>query len=214
MTSTTTLSAKDAIATVRAIQQARELVRPLLLAVRDEERRIANADAEGIVHPDADLAALDAAEALTKRYWQIEGALKSSIQRFMGGREDSMEDLLARMEREAEAEEAAKWSRILGCADTVEHELNELLTWADVESFLADAARHPQGHGDEDFVASLGSDAIVVLGDGSVLAWGREHVYGGTTYRDLTVYRDHHSRGQNVLIADVFRDELEGADAA
>lgn len=108
----------------------------------------------------------------------------------------------------------AQWAEDLRCADKVEHALNELLTWADVEEFVSQAARHPQSLGDEDFVASLGSDAIVVLGDGSVLSWGQEHFYGGTTYRDLTVYRDAHSRGQNVLIAEVFKDELEGTDAA
>lgn len=106
------------------------------------------------------------------------------------------------------------WTKVLSGADSVEHELNELMTWSDVEDFVARAAANPQGLGDQDFVDSLGSDAIVVLGDGSVLCWGREHYYGGTTYRDLTVYRDAHSRGQNVLLAEVFKDELEGADEA
>lgn len=103
----TALSARDALTTVRGIQEARELVRPLLFAARDEERRIGNSDAEGIAHPNTDFAALDAAEALTRRYWQIENALHACITRFMGDREDNMEDLLARLERDARAEEDA-----------------------------------------------------------------------------------------------------------
>lgn len=106
----------------------------------------------------------------------------------------------------------AQWAEDLRCADKVEHALNELMTWSDVMDFVRQAAANPQGAAHEGLVESLGSDAIVVLGDGSVLSWGQEHVYGGTTYRDLTVYDDVDSRGQNVLIAAVFKDELEKLD--
>ncbi len=106
----------------------------------------------------------------------------------------------------------AKWAEDLRCADKVEHALNELMTWSDVMDFVRQAAANPQGAAHEGLVESLGSDAIVVLGDGSVLSWGQEHVYGGTTYRDLTVYDEVDSRGQNVLIAAVFKDELEKLD--
>ncbi|MGW9821902.1 hypothetical protein ACUXK4_004491 [Methylorubrum extorquens] len=98
------LTANDLLFVVRSIQGVRELVQPLLFAARDEERRIANLDHEGIVHPDTDLAALDAAEAVTQRYGNMEAALRDSIFRLMGNRNETANELTARLERDARAE--------------------------------------------------------------------------------------------------------------
>ncbi|MCX4195702.1 hypothetical protein OMR07_08905 [Methylobacterium organophilum] len=97
-TTQSTLDARDLLFVARGIQAARDGVLPMLHAALDEELRISTAPGE------IDLAGLDAAGALTGQYGAIQSHLQDCIIRIMGGREDNLPALFARLERDAQAE--------------------------------------------------------------------------------------------------------------
>lgn len=100
----TTLGARDVLFLAQGIQKAREVILPMLYGTQNEARRIATLDADGVVTPDVDLAALNAAEALATQYETIQSSLQGCIIRIMAGREDNLEDLFARLRRDAREE--------------------------------------------------------------------------------------------------------------
>ena len=98
----------------------------------------------------------------------------------------------------------------------VEHALHEIITQSDLDTALAEIAAlsAPTETATVD-LDDLGSDAIAVLGDGSVLCWGNEHRINGRTYRDIVVAggaEDGHGVMNAELQAEIWEDSQVCAD--
>lgn len=87
-----------ALSTARSICALKTLLGPLRVAALQRTTAIARVDHDRIVAPDCDLAALGAAEALEERLEEAFRALSSAAEVFMAGRDESEDELLARLD--------------------------------------------------------------------------------------------------------------------
>lgn len=69
---------------------------------------------------------------------------------------------------------------------TIERALNDVVTQDELDTAIAQIAS--LSYPAETAVADFGTDAIAVLGDGTVLCWGEETQILSRTYRAIVVY--------------------------
>lgn len=125
MTSTV-YTARAALRVVKELVEARRIVGDLCVTAQENTVRIANLDEDRIVSPEANLAALDAAEAMERSLEKLRDIVSDALAVYKFGRDEDRDELVIRLEQEV---------REAGDADLVAYE-DKVVRAIQVEGYI------------------------------------------------------------------------------